>query len=109
MEPVNEPWSALAVKAECGVSVNGTGSFVRLSFIFLDHPRSLFFYLLTLSLFFLTLLFLLVRMFPHSPAFTVQRSNSSNSLSHRRRTELHATAYASLLDPTTIIHDHFDG
>ena len=67
-----------------------------------------FFYIPYIPLFFFTRLLSLLRMFSHSP-FTVQCYNSSNSLFHCRRTEFHATTCASLLDPTTIIHDPFDG
>jgi hypothetical protein len=63
-----------------------------------------FFYLLTS--FFYGRSFSLLLMFPPSPAFTVERSNPSNSLSHRRRTDIHATTYACFVGSD---HGLFDG
>ena len=70
----------MAVKGRRSVSVNRTGSFVRLSSSISSYIFSFNFFI-SQPLFFLTRLFLSLRMFSHSSAFTAQRSISSNSLS----------------------------
>jgi hypothetical protein len=69
-------------------SVDRAGSFPRLSLIFfhsfLHRSFSIlvqFFFTFYITSVFLTRLLSLLRIFPHSPSFTAQRSNSSNSLS----------------------------
>jgi hypothetical protein len=74
---------------------------------YIDHSRSIILFFVLLISFFLTRLLSLLRIFSHSPAFTAQRSNSSNLLRFRgyhRRTEIHATACACFVGPD---HDFF--
>ena len=89
------------------VSVDRAGSFVRLSLVFLhsflhcsfSFDFSFFFMYLLTSVFLTRLLSLSI--FSHSPAFTAQRSNSSNLrfCGYHRRTEIHATTCACFVRP----------
>ena len=63
--------------------------------------RFFFFFMYLLTSIFLTRLLSLLSIFSHSPAFTAQRSNSSNLrfCGYHRRTEIHATTCACFVRP----------